>query len=238
MPEFDFSDKIDKLYSASADKDLVQDHLYDTPEEAVKASEKLGLSASYHEIVIAAPVGDAKEVLKYAPGATQESLITKLNDLSRKGRQVISSHKDSVEFSSKLLEILDREVAAFNQTNKIPVNINLLKRIYRSGANTYFVRNEEVSRSQWALARVYSFLNANKNKKGVAFEEDVNILAESGVEKDGVVDFFDFEISEQDLSLASQVLKEADLDGWDFNSIHDIYLEDDGVDVSFLRNLL
>lgn len=238
MPEFDFSDKIDALYSAQAGKGLIKDHLYDTPEEAKEASKQLGLEASYHEILIAAPVGDLKEVLKYAPGATQESLLLKLTEMSQEGKQMVSSHKDSVEFSSKVLEILNKEVASFNQTNKIPVTINQLKKIYRYGANTHFVRDSEVSRSEWALARVYAFLRANKNKKGVFLEEDVNILAESGVEQDGVVDFFNFSMLPEDLTLAALALKEAQLEGWDFDSINDLYLDDDGVDVSFLRNLL
>lgn len=150
----------------------------------------------------------------------------------------IESHKESVEFSSKVAEILHKEVEAFNKDAKSPIHINLLKRIYRSGASTYFVSDKSSTRSEWALARVLAFLNANKNKHGVDWELDVNVMAESIVGESEEVDLFDFGIAEEHISAAKQLLKDNDLEGVDFDSINDIYMDDDGIDASFLKNYI
>lgn len=234
MPDtFDFSEQLDGLYQAkaSAPKKL-GDYLFDTREEAEAASKELGLEGFTHQLVLEAPDGK-KTDSKFVPGRTQEDFHSKLGEFSN-SQSTVLDYKDAVSFSTKLIDILNKEGSLATES----VHINLLKKVFRSGANTYFVGNKEVTRTQWALARVCSFLSANENKKGVDWENDVNLMSESQVESDGEVDFFDFSIDDESLARAAKLLKEAGIDHLDFNSIHDIYMDDDGVDASFLKNFL
>ena len=241
MPDtFDFSEQIDgRLAQVKASaltggvfetEKKLENYLYDTREDAKAASLELGLEGSTHQLVLEAPDGK-KTASKFVPGLTQEDFLARLAEFSE-SKSMVSSYKMAIDFSSSLIEILNKEAISSS------IHINLLKKIFRSGANTYFVGNKGVSRTQWALARVYSFLSTNKNKKETEWEGDVNIMSESQVEQDGEVDFFNFSINEESLIQAGNVLKDAKLDHIYFNSIHDIYMDDDGVDVSFLKNIL
>ena len=190
------------------------------PEETIDFSDQIGDRFS--------PVGEK----------SSDSLSTSSEEIEIQSVKKVLSFKDSIEFSSKVLEILNEECEAYNKEARVPIAVNLLKTVYRSGANTYFVSDHSRTRSEWALARVYAFLNANKNKTGIDWEPDVNIMSESRVGESGELDMFEYSMDDEFFTLANKALSDKGILGFDFNSIHDIYMDDDGINVSYLKKLI
>lgn len=120
----------------------------------------------------------------------------------------------SIELSKKIVAILQ-----IKATDVHGVTFDTLKKVFRIGASSYCKENHKnISRMQWALARVYFFLDI---KSGKTNYNEANIRS--------VNNFYSIEIgnviypSEDNLSQAKLDVEKYNLDD-DFN-VSDLYLD-------------
>jgi hypothetical protein len=122
------------------------------------------------------------------------------SDKNKKG----SSSKDGgkITFSEQVTNALKNKVAEHNKKYSKKVSLSQLKKVYRRGAGAFSSSHRaNMTRGQWAMARVNTFLKMMRGGKVKdsyrAADQD---LAKGSVDENNTVDFFEFD--ELELALA------------------------------------
>lgn len=144
----------------------------------------------------------------------------------------------AIEFSKKVIEALKNKVKEHNSKNKKKVTLGQLKKVFRRGAGAFSSSHRPgLSRTAWAMARVNTFLKMVSGKS----VKDSYRKADSDIARASTNDYIieaNFEPNEEDFKEAEEDIKNYDLNGFDFNSAEELYLEDeeDGVTIYGLDN--
>lgn len=131
-----------------------------------------------------------------------------------------------IEFSKKVVEALKNKVKEHNSKNKKKVTLNQLKKVYRRGAGAFSSSHRPgKTRGQWAMARVNMFLRMVSGKP----VKDAYRKADSDIAK-AKYEFIaeaSFEPIDEDFEQADKDIQDYNLNDFDFNSVEELYLDDE-----------
>jgi hypothetical protein len=137
----------------------------------------------------------------------------------------------AIEFSKKIIEALQNKVKEHNSKNKKKVTLGQLKKVFRRGSGAFSSSHRPgLSRTAWAMARVNTFLRMVSGKS----VKDSYRKADSDIARASTNNYIieaGFEPNEEDINEAEEDVKNHDLNGFDFISEDELYLDDeeDGV---------
>jgi hypothetical protein len=136
----------------------------------------------------------------------------------------------AIEFSKKVIEALKNKVKEHNSKYSKKVTLGQLKKVFRRGAGAFSSSHRPgMSRTGWGLARVNMFLKMVRGGK----VKDSYRKADSDLAKAKTEITIEamLEPSDEDFEIAKKDIQEYNLNNFDFNSIDELYLDDeeDGV---------
>jgi hypothetical protein len=146
----------------------------------------------------------------------------------------------AIEFSKKVIEGLKNKVKEHNSKNKKKVTLSQLKKVYRRGAGAFSSSHRPgKTRGQWAMARVNMFLRMVSGKP----VKDAYRKADSDIARASTKDYIieaNFEPTDEDFLQADEDIKAFDLNGFDFNSAEELYLDDekDNIVLTYINNYI
>ena len=132
---------------------------------------------------------------------------------------------EAVNFSIKVIEALEKKMREHNAASSNKVSLKQLKKVYRRAAGNIFADVPEINddKGKWAMARVNMYLrilNGEPLPRETYASIDFTL-----VDKD--IDLIDAVIpTEKDFLKASEDIEKFDLN-YKFNSINDLYLDDE-----------
>ena len=148
------------------------------------------------------------------------------------GRNIYSvDSKYRLQLPAEIIEALKNKVKEHNSKNKKKVTLGQLKKVFRRGAGAFSSSHRPgLSRTAWAMARVNTFLRMVSGKS----VKDSYRKADSDIARASTNDYIieaSFEPNEEDINEAEEDIKNYDLNGFDFISEDELYLDDeeDGV---------
>jgi len=122
----------------------------------------------------------------------------------------------AIEFSKKILEILQAKVKSHNSENIKKVTFAQVKKVYRNTAS-------DKDFNKIALAKVNMFL---RMVSGMSAFAGTNSILSKAVNNKYIIEA-SFNPTIQDLSTAEEDIKNYKLEDFDFNSHEELYLEDE-----------
>lgn len=132
----------------------------------------------------------------------------------------------AIEFSKKIIEALKNKVKEHNSKSKKKVTLGQLKKVFRRGAGAFSSSHRPgQSRVSWAMARVNMFLKMVKGGK----VKDSYKKADSDIARassDYTIDT-SFEPSDEDFIQAEEDIKNLELNDFEFDSVEELYLDDE-----------
>lgn len=133
----------------------------------------------------------------------------------------------AIEFSKKVVEALKSKVKEHNAKYSKKVTLGQLKKVYRRGAGAFSSSHRPgMSRGGWAMARVNMFLKMVRGGK----VKDSYRKADSDIARASVFDYeveVNFEPDDEDFAQAEIDIKEYNLNDFDFDSVEELYLDDE-----------
>ena len=137
-----------------------------------------------------------------------------------------SKSDKAIEFSKKVIEALKNKVKEHNSKNKKKVTLGQLKKVFRRGAGAFSSSHRPgQSRVSWAMARVNMFIKMVSGGK----VKDSYKKADSDIARassDYTIDT-SFEPSDEDFIQAEEDIKNFELNDFEFDSIEELYLDDE-----------
>lgn len=132
-----------------------------------------------------------------------------------------------IEFSKKVIEGLKNKVKLHNSKHSKKVTLGQLKKVFRRGAGAFSGSHRPgLSRVAWAMARVNTFLRMVSGGK----VKDAYRKADSDIVRAAYNQYTieaEMELGEEDFLAAEQDIKDYNLNDFDFNSIEELYLDDE-----------
>lgn len=132
-----------------------------------------------------------------------------------------------IEFSKKVVEALKNKVKEHNSKNKKKVTLGQLKKVYRRGAGAFSSSHRPgMTRGGWAMARVNMFL---KMVRGGQVKDSYR-KADSDVARASISVFeieANLEPDDEDFAQAEEDIKNYNLNDFDFDSVDELYLDDE-----------
>lgn len=105
------------------------------------------------------------------------------SDKNKKGSA--SSGSGKITFSDKVITALKNKVKAHNEKSKSKVTLGTLKAVYRRGAGAFSTSHRpNMTRQQWAMARVNSFLSRGHSQDDDLRKSDEQSLLEESILQD------------------------------------------------------
>ena len=145
-------------------------------------------------------------------------------DLTKVREIKIEEVKDSldIDFSNKIVGILEHKCKAHNETYERKVTLSQLKDVYR-GTWDLELQGIDCSVNKFALARVNMFLKMVGERK---ITDSYRNTAEANLPDDRDLDMSpNFYPNEEDFLLAEENIREHSLNDYDFRDVDDLYLE-------------
>ena len=147
---------------------------------------------------------------------------------------------EAIEFSSKVIEILEGKTKKHNLENERLVTLNQLKHVFKRGSEEGAPELcVTTSKAVWALARVNMFLNMMK-EEGVKPTKNEEALVKENLNELIMEDYSyscasigssqldisdNFYPSEEDILKAEHESKEYKFNDYNFTNVEDLYLE-------------
>lgn len=136
----------------------------------------------------------------------------------------------AINFSKKIVEALKNKVKEHNAKYSKKVTLGQLKKVFRRGAGAFSSSHRPgMSRTGWGLARVNMFLKMVRGGKVKdSYRKADSDLAKAKTE---IIIEAALEPSDEDFEIANKDIQKYNLNDFDFNSIDELYLDDeeDGV---------
>jgi|10_taG_2_1085330.scaffolds.fasta_scaffold00890_19 hypothetical protein len=157
--------------------------------------------ASFHNVDPTGPIGE--------PGRT--------------GFEKIKGQSESIDFSVKIVSLLDEKQKIHNKKNNQRVRLNELKAVYVRGAEMFRPNSEGDPRSVWAIARVNMFLRMKEegisSNSKIESHEDLVVTIKNGIDATQ-----SWEPNKGDLDKTYEDIESHKLH-FDFDNVEELFLE-------------